>query len=107
MMDTFASRKDQRAAWAFSSVGVLVFVFFSFFLTFFLSHVAVCERSCMLTGIVSSGNHDAQWIHASATGGNNTIRKVSLVPETNHKRVINLHDSKTENHNYSPFLSFR
>lgn len=27
MMDTFASRKDQSAAWAFASVGVLVFVF--------------------------------------------------------------------------------
>lgn len=28
MMDTFASRKDQRAAWAFATVGVLVLFFF-------------------------------------------------------------------------------
>lgn len=40
----------------------------------------------MLTGKVS-GNHDAQWIHASATGGNNTMRKVSLIPGINHKQL--------------------
>lgn len=71
MMDTFASRKDQRAVWAFASVGVLVVIFLSS--SRVLQYV---KRSCtMLTGKVSSGNHDAQWIYTSATGGNNTIRK--------------------------------
>lgn len=31
MMDTFASREDQRAAWAFSSVSVLAFSFNFYF----------------------------------------------------------------------------
>ena len=40
----------------------------------------------VLTRKVSPGNHNAQWIHASGTGGNNTVRKVSVFPNINHKR---------------------
>jgi hypothetical protein len=81
MMDTLASREDQRAARAFATVGVLVLVFFVS-----LRILQYVKRSYILTGKVSSGNHDAQWIHASGTGGNNAIKKVSLVPEITQKR---------------------
>lgn len=76
MMDTFPSRDDQRAAWAFASVGALAFSFYSY--------IVRCIKSYILTGHISSANHDAQWVQASATGTNSTIRTVSLFSMINY-----------------------